>query len=200
MVIHTSQNGRNILHFFSGIWLKKNLTSTHLQTLAIEQTKKVHYQFSALILPPLKNTIWFVLNLITQLMHFLSRSNLPLLLTRRQARVAHSTPVTTNNTWSEHRSVHHNTLRSIGSGVSVWLAKNRQEDTTRHRPYLHKANVQIFTRVSPLQVAPDVLIVVSDNASNHVWCRYTLCPLCGYKHAGILDELVDVFLTNGVVR
>lgn len=48
---------------------------------------------------------------------------------------------------------------------------------------VYESDIQLSGRVASLQVAADVDVVVSDDASDEVRCGDALCPLSGHKHA-----------------
>lgn len=52
--------------------------------------------------------------------------------------------------------------------------------------YVDVADVELFSRVAPLQVASGVDVIVSDNSSNYVRGGDPLRPLRGHKHPWLI--------------
>lgn len=56
--------------------------------------------------------------------------------------------------------------------------------TVKHTStHVYEADVELFSRVAPLQVPPGINIVVPHDPGDDIWCWDPLSPLCWCKHA-----------------
>lgn len=65
---------------------------------------------------------------------------------------------------------------------------------------LHEPQVHVLCCVATREIAADVHVVVTDDASDDVRCGHALRPLCSHKHSLLLQWFVDVFLSFPSIR